>query len=202
MVIDEQKLNELVQKVIEDIGATFHAPLVLIGDKLGLFAAMDGAGLLTPVELAIKCGASERYVQEWLAAMAAGGYVSYDAAAERFFLTEAQALVLARHDSPCYMAGAFQAATAALKSEPKITQAFLSGKGVGWDEHADEFYHGAERFYRPNYVANLVSSWLPALDGVDEKLAAGAKVADIGCGFGTSTILMAKAFPGIDLHRL
>ena len=205
MEIDEKQLNKLMQKVIEDIGATFHAPLVLIGDKLGLFVALDGAEPMTPAELAAKCGVAERYVQEWLAAMAAGGYVSYDAHTERFFLTEAQALVLARQNSPCYMAGAFQAATAALKSEPKITQAFMSGKGVGWDEHADEFYHGAERFYRPNYVANLVSSWIPALDGVAEKLAAGAKVADVGCGFGTSTILMAQAFSkstftGFDSH--
>jgi SAM-dependent methyltransferase len=205
MGIDEKQLNQLLQKVIEDIGATFHAPLVLIGDKLGLFVALDGAEPMTPAGLAKKCGVAERYVQEWLAAMAAGGYVSYDAHTERFFLTEAQAMVLARHNSPCFMAGAFQAATAALKSEPKIIQAFMSGKGVGWDEHADEFYHGAERFYRPNYVANLVSSWIPALDGVAEKLAAGAKVADVGCGFGTSTILMAQAFPnstftGFDSH--
>jgi len=205
MALDEKQVNTLLQKVIEDIGATFHAPLVLIGDKLGLFVAMDGAGQMTPAGLAAKCGVSERYVQEWLAAMAAGGYVSYDAASERFYLTEAQALVLAQPNSPCFMAGAFQAATAALKSEPKITQAFLSGRGVGWDEHDDEFYHGAERFYRPNYVANLVSSWIPALDGVTEKLAAGANVADVGCGFGTSTILMAQAFPastftGFDSH--
>lgn len=205
MNIDEAQLNKMVGKVIEDIGATFHAPLVLIGDKLGLFTALDAAEPLTPAELAAKCGAAERYVQEWLAAMAAGGYVSYDPDAERFFLTEAQALVLARQNSPCYMAGAFQAATAALKSEPKITKAFMSGNGVGWDEHADEFYHGTERFYRPNYVANLVSTWIPALDGVAEKLTAGARVADIGCGFGTSTILMAKKFPastftGFDSH--
>lgn len=205
MPLDEQQLNSLMQKTIEDIGATFHAPLVLIGDKLGLFAAMDGAGALTPAELAEKCGVSERYVQEWLAAMAAGAYVSYDGQAKRFFLTEAQALVLARPDSPCFMAGAFQAATAALKSEPKITQAFLDGRGVGWDEHDDEFYHGAERFYRPNYVANLVANWLPALEGVTEKLSKGANVADVGCGFGTSTILMAQAFPlstftGFDSH--
>jgi len=205
MAINEQKPNGLVNKVIEDIGATFHAPLVLIGDKLGLFVAMDGAGPITPAELAATCGVAERYVQEWLAAMAAGGYVSYDRRAERFFLSEEQALVLARPKSPCFMAGAFQAATAALKSEPKITQAFLNGKGVGWDEHVDDFYQGAERFYRPNYVANLVSVWLPALDGVTEKLKAGAKVADVGCGFGTSTILMAQAFPkstftGFDSH--
>jgi len=205
MAPDEQQLNRLLQKTIEDIGATFHAPLVLIGDKLGLFAAMDGAGPLTPAGLAATCGVSERYVQEWLAAMASGGYVSYDGSTERFYLTEAQALVLARPDSPCFMAGAFQAATAALKSEPKITQAFLHGRGVGWDEHDDEFYHGAERFYRPNYVANLVPHWLPALDGAIEKLTRGAHVADVGCGFGTSTILMAQAFPtstftGFDSH--
>lgn len=201
----EQSVDHLLQKVIDDIGATFHAPLVLIGDKLGLYPALDSAGPVTPAELATTCGLAARYVQEWLAAMASGGYVSYDPLTGRFFLNEAQAMVLARPDSPCYMAGAFQAATAALRSEPKITRAFTTGDGVGWDEHDDEFYRGAERFYRPNYVANLVAKWIPALDGVVQKLAQGGTVADVGCGFGTSTILMAQAFPaaaftGFDSH--
>jgi len=206
MAADKQKLNSMIQKVIEDIGATFHAPLVSIGEKHGLFRAMANAGPLTAQELAKKTGTAERYVQEWLPAMAAGGYVDYDAQKQCFSLSAEQALVLADENSPCYMAGAFQAATRALRSESKIARAFLSGEGVCWSEHDPEFYHGAERFYRPNYVAHLISSWIPALEGVAQKLQSGGQVADVGCGFGTSTIIMAKAFPkshflGIDFHK-
>ena len=207
MAIDEQKLNALVQKVIEDIGATFHAPLVLIGEKLGLFKAMADAGLLSAAELAHRTGTAERYVREWLPAMAAGGYVAYDSDSGRFFLTPEQAFALADETSPAYLPGAFQAATAAIRSEPKIAEAFRSGRGVGWHEHDAELYIGAERFYKPNYVTNLCSSWLPSLDGVVEKLRGGALVADVGCGYGASTILMAEMFPnsrfiGFDYHAL
>lgn len=207
MNIDDKKLNKLVQKVIEDLGATFHAPLVLIGEKLGLFKAMAGAGFLTAADLSKLTNTAERYVREWLAAMAAGGYVEYDSESECFFLTPEQAFVLADEKSPAYLPGAFQAATAAIRSEAKITQAFRTGAGVGWHEHDPELYLGAERFYKPNYVANLISSWIPSLDGVEEKLKAGAHVADVGCGYGTSTILMAEVFPnsiftGFDYHAL
>ena len=205
MSVDKEKVEKMIQKVIEDIGATFHAPLVLIGEKVGLFKAMAGAGQLSPKDLADRTGTLERYVREWLSSMAAGGYVGYDPETGRYSLTDEQALVLADEKSPCYMAGAFQAATAAIRSEPKIAEAFVSGEGVCWSEHDPEFYRGAERFYRPNYVANLVRSWIPALEGVEDKLMKGARVADIGCGYGTSTIIMAEAYPesrfsGIDFH--
>ena len=207
MKIDETKLNKIIQKVIEDIGATFHAPLVLIGEKLGLFKAMAGAGLLTARELAQRTGTFERYVAEWLPSMAAGGYVEYDPESGGYFLTPEQVLAFADEKSPAYMPGAFQAATAAIRSEAKIAEAFRTGKGVGWHDHDPELYLGAERFYKPNYVANLLSSWLPALDGVEKKLQEGARVADVGCGYGVSTILMAQAFPnsrfyGFDYHEL
>jgi len=206
MQIDETKLNKIIQKVIEDIGATFHAPLVLIGEKLGLFKAMAGAGLLTARELAQRTNTAGRYVGEWLPAMAAGGYVEYDAESGCYFLTPEQAFAFADEKSPAYMPGAFQAATGAIRSEAKIAEAFRTGKGVGWHEHDPELYRGAERFYKPNYVANLVGSWLPALDGVEKKLKEGARVADVGCGYGVTTILMAQAFPlsrffGFDYHE-
>jgi SAM-dependent methyltransferase len=207
MKIDETKLNKIVQKVIEDIGATFHAPLVLIGEKLGLFKAMAGAGLLTARELAQRTGTFERYVAEWLPAMASGGYVEYDPESGRYFLTPEQVFAFAEEKGPAYMPGAFQAATAAIRSEAKIAEAFRTGNGVGWHDHDPELYLGAERFYKPNYVANLLSSWLPALYGVEKKLQEGARVADVGCGYGVSTILMAQAFPnscfyGFDYHEL
>jgi SAM-dependent methyltransferase len=206
MHIDEHKLNKIIQKVIEDIGATFHAPLVLIGEKLGLFKAMAGAGLLTAKELAERTNTTERYVSEWLPAMAAGGYVEYDSESGQYFLTPEQACAFADENSPVYMPGAFQAATAAIRSEAKIAEAFRSGQGVGWHEHDPELYLGAERFYKPNYVANLVNSWLPALDGIVQKLNDGAQVADVGCGYGVSTIMMAQSFPksrffGFDYHE-
>ncbi len=206
MAQNETAANALIGKIIEDIGATFHAPLVIIGEKCGLFKAMDNQGEMTPHALAQRSGVTERYVMEWLPAMAAGGYVTYTPETGTYSLSEEQAVVLAREDSPTYMAGAFQAATAAIKSEPKIAEAFLTGSGVDWGEHDSEFYNGTDRFYRPQYTANLVSSWIPALDGVQQKLTCGAAVADVGCGYGTSTIVMAKAFPrstftGIDYHE-
>ncbi len=205
MAIDESKLNEMLGQVIKDIGATFHAPLVLIGEKLGLFKAMAHAGQLSPEEVAERTGTNERYVREWLPAMAAGGYVTYHLETERYSLSEEQAFVLADDESAAYMPGAFQAATAAIKAEGKIAEAFRTGNGLGWHEHDNGLFAGGDRFYRPNYVAHLVSSWIPALDGVVEKLRDGARVADIGCGFGSSTVLMAEAFPrseftGFDYH--
>ena len=205
MPLDETKLNALVGQVVKDIGATFHAPLVLIGEKLGLFKAMAGAGLVTAQQLAVRTGTAERYVQEWLTAMAAGGYVDYDPASMAFSLSPEQAAALADENGPLYLAGAFQAATGAIKSEAKITSAFRSGKGVGWHEHDPELFSGGERFYRPQYRMNLVSAWIPALTGVDARLRSGCRVADVGCGFGASTIIMAEAYPqsifvGYDYH--
>lgn len=205
MAIDENKLNEMIGKVISDIGAIFHAPLVLIGERLGLFKKL-ATGKMNGEELAAATGTVDRYVQEWLPAMASGGYVSYDPKDEKYYLTEEQVMVLADEDSPAYMPGAFQAATAAIKSEPKINQAFKTGGGVNYLDHDAELFPGTENFYKPLYRTNLVQNWIPSLDGVQQKLEAGASVADIGCGYGFSTILMAQAFPksrfvGYDYHE-
>ena len=203
--IDESKLNAFLEKVVSDMGAAMHATLVLIGDKLGLYRAMAGAGPLTPAELASRTNTGERYVREWLNANAASGYVSYDAPTGRYELPPEQALALTAEDSPAYVPGAFQVISACFKDEPKITQAFRTGEGVGWHEHDANLFFGTERFFRPNYAANLCSSWIPALEGVEERLRAGGTVADVGCGHGASTILMAKAYPksrfyGFDYH--
>jgi SAM-dependent methyltransferase len=199
--LDEAKLNAFMGKAVTDMGAALHAALVVIGDKLGLFKAMAGSGWLTSAELAAKTGTSERYVREWLNANAASGYLSYDPATKRFELPPEQAFALNVQDLP----GAFQIISACFKDEPKITQAFRTGEGVGWHEHDANLFFGTERFFRPNYENNLLSAWIPALDGVAEKLATGAIVADVGCGHGASTILMAKAFAksrffGFDYH--
>jgi SAM-dependent methyltransferase len=206
MSLDQDKLNQFLQKALGEIGATFHANLVVIGDKLGLYKAMADAGPLTSAELAERTGTAERYVREWLAAQAASGYVTYDPATGRFTLPEEQAFALANDDSPAFLPGAFQLATAAIKIEPKLTEAFRTGAGVGWHEHDPGLFHGTERFFRPGYAANLVSAWIPALEGVEAKLRAGTHVADVGCGRGASTILMAQAYPrstfiGFDYHQ-
>jgi SAM-dependent methyltransferase len=206
MSLDQDKLNQFLQKALGEIGATFHANLVVIGDKLGLYKAMAGAGPLTSAELAERTGTAERYVREWLAAQAASGYVTYEPATGRFTLPEEQAFALANDDSPAFLPGAFQLALAAIKIEPKLTEAFRTGVGVGWHEHDPGLFHGTERFFRPGYAANLVSTWIPALEGVEAKLRAGTHVADVGCGRGASTILMAQAYPrstfiGFDYHE-
>jgi len=206
MSIDQEKLNQFMQKAVGDLGAIFHAALVVIGDKLGLYRAMAEAGPVTSSELAKRAGASERYVREWLAANAASGYVNYDASAGRYSLSAEQSFALAEEGSPAFLLGAFQAATAALKAEPKIAEAFRTGSGLGWHEHDPALFQGVERFFRPGYVANLVTAWIPSLDGVETKLRKGARVADVGCGHGASTILMAQAyqrstFTGFDYHE-
>ncbi len=205
MSLDQEKLNQFLQQALSDFGATYHAALVVIGDKLGLYKALANAGPLTPAELAERTGTAERYVREWLAAQAAGGYVMYDPTAGRYSLSEEQAFALADENSPAFMPGAFLAATAAIKAEPKITEAFRTGAGVGWHEHDPGMFHGVARFFRPYYAANLVSSWIPALAGVEERLREGIRVADVGCGYGLSTIFMAQAYPhstfvGFDFH--
>jgi SAM-dependent methyltransferase len=198
---DEAKLNEFMERVVSDMGAAMHATLVVVGDKLGLYRAMAGAGWMTPSELASKTRTAERYVREWLNANAASGYVNYDPATQRYELPAEQAFALTVQDIP----GAFHIISSCFKDEPKITQAFRTGEGVGWHEHDANLFFGTERFFRPNYDANLLTSWLPALDGMVGKLEAGAVVADVGCGHGASTMLMAKAFPksrfsGFDYH--
>jgi 2-polyprenyl-3-methyl-5-hydroxy-6-metoxy-1,4-benzoquinol methylase len=206
MALNEEKLNQLLGKGITDFGAAFHAGLVVIGESLGLYKALAQAEEpLTPAGLAERTETSERYVREWLCAQAAGGYVEYDPATGRFSLSEEQAFALADETSPAYLPGAFLIAVSALHAVPKMVERFRSGEGLGWHEHDHGLFRGTEMFFRPGYAANLIASWIPALQGVEEKLKAGAKVADVGCGLGASTILMAQAYPnstfvGFDYH--
>ncbi len=179
MAIDQAKLHALLGRAVVDIGANFHAALVVTGDKLGLFRALRELGRATPADLAKRTGTQERYVREWLSAMAAGGYITYESAGEEFSLSlslsEEQALALIDADLP----GVFLLAQATVKSEPRITDAFRSGKGVGWHEHDPGLFEGTERFFRPGYAVNLVPTWIPALEGVQAKLEKGGRVADV-----------------------
>jgi SAM-dependent methyltransferase len=205
MALDQSRLEELLGRFVQDFGATGFAATVVIGDKLGLYQAL-AAGPATPAELADRTHTQPRLVAEWLAAQAASGYVSYDPTSGRFFLSEEQAFALAHEDGPLYLPGAFQVMVAAVKDEPKVTQAFATGTGVPWHAHDPDLFAGTERFFRPGYAANLVSSWIPALDGVQARLDAGAQVADVGCGHGASTLIMAQAYPnstfvGFDYHQ-
>jgi SAM-dependent methyltransferase len=204
MALDMDKLNAFIGRFVGDFGATIHAGMVVLGDKLGLYKALAKQPM-TSIELAAKTGTDERYVREWLASQAASGYVTYDEPSGIFSLTEEQAFTLADEDSPAYLPGAFEFALGTLAAVPRITEAFRSGAGMGWGEHDEGVFHGCEKFFKAGYAANLVSSWIPALDGVQQKLEAGARVADVGCGKGASTMLMAKAFPhsqftGCDYH--
>ena len=205
MALNQDKLHEFLGKAIVDFGATFNAALIRIGDKLGLFKALAAGGPQTPAELAKRTGTAERYLREWLSAQAAGGYVSYDPATEKFHLSEEQAFTMADETSPVFLPGAFQVALAATKAEEQLTERFKTGAGLGWHEHHHELFVGTERFFRPGYAANLIAAWIPSLDGVDAKLKSGARVADVGCGLGASTILMAQSYPksefiGFDYH--
>jgi SAM-dependent methyltransferase len=198
------KLNAFIGQFVTDLGAAVHAGMVVIGEKLGLYKALAG-NAMTAAQLAAKTKTDERYVREWLASQAAGGYITYDEKSGKFGLSNEQAFALATEDSPAYVPGAFELAVGSLAAVPRIAESFRTGAGMGWHEHDEGVFHGCEKFFRPGYVANLVSSWIPALDGVKEKLEAGARVADVGCGKGASTLLMAKAFPksqffGFDYH--
>jgi SAM-dependent methyltransferase len=201
---DMDKLNAFLGQFVNDLGAAVHLGMVVIGENLGLYKAL-AAGPATSAELAAKTSTDERYVREWLAQQAAGGYITYDEKSNKFSLSPEQAFTLANEDSPAYLPGAFEVALASLAAVPRITDCFRTGAGMGWHEHVEGVFHGCEKFFRPGYAANLVNSWIPALSGVKEKLEAGAKVADVGCGKGSSTRLMAKAFPkakffGFDYH--
>jgi SAM-dependent methyltransferase len=179
--------------------------MMMIGDRTGLFKAMHGAGPLSPAQLASKTGTDERYIREWLSAMAAGNIVEYDPAAKTFTLPDEHAFALAVDDSPASLQGAFSVIGSTFYDWERVAQAFRTGEGVGWHEHHHTLFHGTDRFFRPGYKANLLSQWIPALEGMVAKLEGGAKVADVGCGFGSSTILMAEAYPksvfyGFDYH--
>lgn len=200
MHIEPAKLDQFMGKMLVEMGAAINAALVLTGDKLGLYKAMMGAGPMTAAELAAKTGTDVRYVREWLSAQAAGEIVEYSAATDRFTLPDEHAFALAVEDSPAFLPGAFQVLSSVVRDEPRITEAFRTGEGVGWHEHNPDLFHGTERFFRPGYAAHLVSEWLPALDGVVDRLKAGGKVADVGCGHGSSTVLMAQAFPNSTFH--
>jgi SAM-dependent methyltransferase len=204
MALDEGKLNELLGRFVVDAGASFHAVNAVIGDRLGLYRALLAVMPGTPAEVAAEAGAGERYVREWLAGQAAGGYLTYDADTGRFSLTEEQAFLLAAPDG-MQIAAAFHIPVALAKNTERITEAIRSDSGFGWHEHDPGLFEGTERFFRPGYVANLTSSWIPALDGVVEKLQGGATVADVGCGHGASTLLLGEAYPrsrivGFDYH--
>jgi SAM-dependent methyltransferase len=206
MAVDQDRLNMFLGKAVGDIGAAMSANMVLIGDKLGLYKGMAKMGSVTPAELAKATRTAERYIREWLGNQAAGGYVTYDPATGRYTLPEEQAMALADEGSPCFLPGAFQVIAATFSANPKIEQRFRNGKGLGWDQHDHRLFEGTERFFRPNYLGNLVSNWIPALDRVEANLKKGVRVADVGCGFGASTILMAKAYPdstffGFDYHK-
>jgi 2-polyprenyl-3-methyl-5-hydroxy-6-metoxy-1,4-benzoquinol methylase len=206
MALNEAKLNEFMGKAVSDMGAALSASLTRIGDRLGLYKAMAGAGPMTPAELAKKTGTVERYIREWLNNQAAGGYVTYDPKSSKYTLPPEQAAALADESSPFFVLGAFDVMEATYKAEGRIAQNFRTGAGMGWGEHDPILFHGTERFFRPNYVGNLVPSWIPALDGVKARLEKGCSVADVGCGHGASTILMAQAFPkskfvGFDAHE-
>jgi SAM-dependent methyltransferase len=202
--IDEQRLNAFMAKAINDMGAAMHGVLVYTGDRLGLYKAM-AAGPVTPAELASKTRTDERYVREWLNANAASGYCAYDPASATYTLPPEQALALTVENSPVFLAGAFQVLASCYRDQPKIEDAFRTGRGVGWHEHDADLFCGTERFFRPSYAANLIGSWIPALEGVEAKLRSGGRVADVGCGHGASTVLMAQAYPnskfiGFDYH--
>lgn len=204
MAVDMDKLHAFVGQFVNDIGAAGHAGMVVIGENLGFYKAL-AAGPLTSAELAARAQTDERYTREWLASQAAGGYVTYDEETNRFGLTEEQAFAMADENSPAYLPGAFQLALGALQAVPRIADCFRTGAGMGWHEHHGDVIEGCEKFFRSGYIGNLVGSWIPALEDVRDKLEKGARVADIGCGRGASTILMAKAFPnsqffGFDYH--
>jgi len=204
-VLDEARLNQFIGQVLGDLGGALSVALVRIGDRLGLYKALQADGPMTPGELAAKAGIAERYAREWLSHQAASGYVTYDPASGKFTLPPEQAMVFADPESPVYMQGGFDLAAAMMENQALIEPAFRNGKGVGWGSQSQCLFCATGRFFRPGYHNNLVGSWLHALDGVAAKLDAGAAVADVGCGHGFSTVLMAKAFPnstftGYDFH--
>ena len=202
---DPQKVDALVGRLVGDVGASVTGALIVLGDQLGLYRAMADGEPVTSEQLAARTGLKERYVREWLSAQAAADYIQYDENSNAFSLSPEQAMAFAEEDSPAFFAGAFEVVQSMWVDEPKVEEAFRSGSGLGWHEHSKCLFRGTERFFRPGYNTNLTTSWIPALDGVEAKLMQGATVADVGCGHGASTILMAQAYPksrfyGFDYH--
>jgi SAM-dependent methyltransferase len=205
MAVDEKVLQDFVNRFAGDFGAALHAPTVVLGDKLGLYRALADLGPADATELAATTGCDPRLVQEWLNAQFVAGYCHHSAETEMYWLSPEQAMVLADEGSPAFLVGAMTIAVSIAKDEEKVRQAFASGEGLGWHEHHHDLFHGTERLFKPGYVGNLVSAWLPALDGVHDKLGQGGSIADLGCGHGASTVLMAEAYPdatviGFDYH--
>lgn len=204
--IDQSKMENFLGKVVGDFGAAMGSVLAFMGDKLGLYRALANFGPMNSSELAKKTNTTERYVREWLINQAAGGYIDYDNDTNKYFLPAEQTVALTDEQSPFFVGGGFQLINSLLKAEPRISEAFINGKGMLWGEHHHGLFEGTERFFKPSYIGNLVQNWIPALEGVKEKLENGCNVADIGCGYGASTIIMAKAFPnskffGFDNHE-
>ena len=203
--VDQARLEAFVGQAVSDFAATVSSALVVIGDKLGLYKALAEGGPQSPAELAARTGTDERYLHPWLVNQAAGGYVAHDPATGRYALPPEQATALTDESSPYYVLGGFEMVTAMMKAEPRIAEAFRTGAGLPWRDHDPAFFRGVERFFRPGYAANLVQSWIPALEGAEAKLRTGATVADLGCGHGASTVVMARAYPnarffGFDSH--
>jgi hypothetical protein len=204
-MVDETKLNQFIGQILGDLGGAFSVPMVRMGDRLGLYAALHENGAMTAKELATKTKIAERYAREWLSHQAASGYLTFDAATGKFTLPPEQAMVFAEPDSPVYLQGAFDLAVAMMENQALVEPAFRTGRGVGWGDQAQCMFCTVARFFRPGYHNNLVTSWWPALKGAVAKLESGATVADVGCGHGVSTAIMAKAFPksnfiGYDFH--
>lgn len=204
-MIDQAKLEAFVARFTEDMAATLHAATVVVGDKLGLYRALADGGRQTPTELAARAGCQARLVEEWLNAQAASAYCEYEPATGRYSLTEEQAACLAHDGTPAFIAGGMTVASATHKDEQRLRSAFAADGALGWHEHDSDLFPGTDRFFRPRYAANLVPHWIPALDGVEDRLRSGARVADVGCGYGATTILLARAYPastfsGFDYH--
>jgi 2-polyprenyl-3-methyl-5-hydroxy-6-metoxy-1,4-benzoquinol methylase len=198
--VDEAKLEQFMGQAVTDMGAAMNGVLVLIGGELGLWKAMAGAGPLSSEEIAGRSGVAERYVREWASAQAASGYLEYDADADAFTLPPEQAMAFADENSPVYVLGGYHVVSSVWKDRERLAERYRTGAGFGWHEHDPELFSGTEAFFRPGYQAHLTAEWLPALEDVEEKLRSGAKVADIGCGHGASTVIMAKAYPDSEFH--